>query len=290
MADTIKLFYDGFDADQMYDNANIRRDYTTFRTSIEARNPDTGEIIFKDLHNKVIIPGAGLIARKLFDIESDEVTPSYNEKIPTMVTPTNDDQPANHEELKTNATKDNHKVLLFCVGTDGCGTQNSQVFPVDYKKWIAPKDLVPFRYTLKSADISDDLRATYFGRTVINDEFVAYYFKRFDTEPVIVQQFVDGTTVTSDIYDSVKTEPAETYVELSLKITKADVRDYFSATVGIDQARINTISLCSAYPVKGDDDDFIYFKEIRPITKLNFPNEPFIDVTKGIDIIYHIYM
>lgn len=280
--DTIRTFYDGLDT-------HDKLGYNTFKTSIDVRNAETGEIIFKNLKNKVIIPGSGFIARKLFDISSEEITPSYNTAFGSaMYTPTADTAPTTID-AKTVATKDNHKVLLFCCGIDGCGTQNSQVYPVDYKKWIATENLIPFRYQLGSDDISDDLRESYFGRTEINDgEYIAYYFKRFEEVPTLVQQFIDGTPVNADIYNSVKTESAETYVEMNLKITKQDIRDYFVATVGIDEARINSISLCSAYPV--EENGYLYFKDIRPVTKLNFPNEQFIDVSKGIDIIYHIYM
>ena len=115
-------FYDGLDTrDQV--------EYTTFKTSIDIRNPETGEYIFKGLRNKVIIPGSGLIARKLFDVTNPEVTPSYNSVFGTgadaMYTPAADTVPS--ESIGSVATKANHKILLFCVGIDGCGDQNSQV-------------------------------------------------------------------------------------------------------------------------------------------------------------------
>lgn len=282
MTDKLMALYDGLDTvkDEVLH---------TFNTSIDIKNLETGEIIFKGLKNKVIIPGSGLIARKLFDISSDEVTKSYNEAFgDAMYTPTTDEYPTTIDPL-TLATKDDHKILLFCCGIDGCGTENSQVYPVDYRKWIAPEDLIPFRYQLGTNDITESLRETYFGRTEINDgEYLAYYFKRFEGSPVLVQQYIDGTPVDENVYTSAKLDSAETYVELNLKITKDDIRDYFVATVGIDEARINSISLLSAYPV--EEDGFLYFKDIRPLTKLNIPNEQLIDVTKGIEIIYHIYM
>lgn len=274
--------YDGLDAKD-------KVGFSTFKTSIDIRNLETGEIIFKGLKNKVIIPGSGLIARKLFDIGTEEVTPSYNEAFgDAMYTPATDEAPTTID-AKTLATVDNHKVLLFCVGIDGCGSENSQVYPVDYRKWIDPSNMIPFRYQLASNDISDELRETYFGRTEINGgEYLAYYFKRFEGTPTLVQQYIDGTPIDENVFVSEKLDSAETYVELNLKITKEDIRDYFIATVGIDEARINSISLCSAYPV--EEDGFLYFKDIHPMTKLNIPNESLIDITKGIEIIYHIYM
>lgn len=277
--------YDGLDATD-------KLNYSTFKTSVDVLNAETGEIIFKGLKNKVIIPGSGLIARKLFDVTTEEITPSYNEVFgESMYTPATDEAP-DSTELETVATKDNHKVLLFCCGIDGCGTQNSQVYPVDYRKWIAPEDLVPFRCVPTDNDINDELRKSYFGRTEVEikgNKYIAYYFKRFQSVPTLVQQFIDGTPVTKDIYDAESDTAAESYVEMNLKITTQDIRDFFAASTGMDDARINSISLCSAYPVT-DVDGYTYFKDIRPVTKLNFPNEQFIDASKGIDIIYHIYM
>ena len=280
--DKIKLLYDGL-------SVNDKEILHTFNTSIDIKCIETGEYIFKGLKNKVIIPGSGLIARKLFDISTDEITKSYNEAFgDAMYTPATDEYPTSIDPV-TLATKDDHKILLFCCGIDGCGTENSQVYPVDYRKWIAPEDLIPFRYQLGTNDIADALRETYFGRTAINNgEYLAYYFKRFEGTPILVQQYIDGTPVDANVYTSAKLDSAETYVELNLKITKDDIRDYFVATVGIDEAKINSISLLSAYPV--EENGFLYFKEIRPLTKLNIPNEQLIDVTKGIEIIYHIYM
>lgn len=285
MNDKRLVMYDGTNTN---DNISINNSgYTAFNTSIDIKCIETGEVIFKGLKNKVILPGSGLIARKLFDIETPEITPSYNEAFGTaMYTPETDAVP---DLPNTSATKSNHKVLLFCCGTDGCGTENSQVYPVDYRKWIRPEDMVPFRFQVENNDLSDDLRQSYFGRTTIDGGYLAYYFKRFEREVKFVQQYVDGTPVDGNVYDAVTNTEAETYVELSLRITKEDIRDYFIATTGIDEAKINSISLCSGYPVQ-DSDGYMYFKEIRPLTKLNIPNEQLIDTTKGIEIIYHIYM
>ena len=72
-----------------------------------------------------------------------------------------------------------------------------------------------------------------------------------------------------------------------MSVLRSYCRDYFIATTGINDARINTISLLTAIPktVNG----FTYYQNIRPLTKLNFPNEELIDLTKGIDFIYQIF-
>ena len=254
------------------------------KTNIDIRDHETGKIIFKGLKNKVIVSGSGLIARYLFDVDADEITPTYDSKLGIEIP---EGEETHELDWGTNATREHPKVLLFCIGRDGCGTEDSQVFPVDYTKWIAPDSLVPFRYQLAANDLSNDLRESYFGRVPTGD-YIAYYFKRFDGTIAFNQKYIDGTPIDEFVYESQKKDSAETYVELTLKITKEDVRDYFNATVGIDSAKINTVSLCYASPV--EIDGRLYFRDIRPLTKLNIPNEPLIDITKGIDIIYQVYM
>ena len=74
---------------------------------------------------------------------------------------------------------------------------------------------------------------------------------------------------------------------MSLRITKEDFRDYFKATTGINDAKVNSLSLCTAWYT--EDGGYKYYQDIRPFTQLNIPNESLIDLTKGIDITYHIY-
>lgn len=275
--DKNKILYDGI----------VANDFTAFDTSIDIKNLETGEVIFKGLKNKVIISGSSVIARKLFDISSTDPIPTYNTGITGLYTPNTEIQPGSVGIGSTSATKDNPKVLLFCCGVDGCGSENSQVYPVDYKKWIDPEALVPFRYQSSDEDLSDELRQKYFGRT-INGGYISYYFKTFESTPTFTQRYMDGTQIDSTVFSSAKNDSAETFVEVNMTITKEDMRDFFIATTGIDRARINCISLCTAYPVT--ENGYIYYKDIRPLTRLNFPNEQLIDLSKGIEISYHIYM
>lgn len=278
MSNVVKrVLFDGIGQDCITDKATIN---SNFKTDILIRSLDTGKVIAKSLHNKVILPGAGFIARSLFDIDVAEVTPSYNDALGITV-------PTGTVEVPdfTSATADQPKVLLFCLGTNGCGTEGSQVFTVDYNSWITPDTLVPFRYPLTTNDLNDDLKQSYVGR-VEDGEYAAYYFKRFSSGPTLVQQYIDGTPIEGNVLESGL--DVETYVEMILTITKDDCREFFVATTGIDEARFNSISLCSAYCTIVDG--IPYFQDIHPLTRLNIPNEYLIDVTKGVEIIYHVYM
>lgn len=269
------------------------RDASTLKTSIDIRCLETGEVIFKGLKNKVVVAGSGLIAHSLFDIESGEITPSYDNKIPGFIS-INDPAPSSSPISETSATKANPKVVLFCCGIDGCGTENSQIYPVDYTSWISPENLIPFRFVPKNNDtiIGTDNK-TYFGRTNDPDgEHAAYYFKAFSSTIKLIQQYATGDAINSDVYANNTVKTGESYIEISLKITKDELREYFknSNNSSLGSARINTISLCYGYPTISEDDGCIYFRDIRPFTKLNFPNQSLIDETMGIEIIYHIYM
>ena len=266
--DTTKVMYDGIRA----------HDSSTFDTSIDIKNLETGEVIFKGLKNKVIISGSSTIARKLFEINTDDPIPSYN-KILNLY-------PYN-PVYGDPAVSVDPKVLLFCCGTDGCGSENSQVYPVDYTKCIHLNSIIPFRCQPSDNDLSAELRKKYFGRKVDGD-YIYYYFKTFENPPKLTQRYMDGTPIGSDVFTSSKTSSAETFIEINMKITKDDMRDYFYKSGTGDRARINCLSLCTACPV--EENGQIYYVNIRPLTKLNFPNESLIDISKGIEISYHIYM
>lgn len=266
----------------LYDNKIMTKEDTCGfrRTSIEIKNHATGETIFRDLHNKVIVSGSAFTAAKHFNISPAALTPSYNNVLGL-------DNTVN-EAFGEPGIRREEQVFLFAVGTDGCGQIDSQVYEVDYTKWIPTESLVPFRYQLNTNDLTNLQREKYFGRkTMDSSNRIAYYFKAFENDPVFKQQYVDGTPIDENIYLATRTDEVESYVELNLAVTKEDCRDFFKATTGMNDAKVNTISLLTAW--QKEIDGFIYYQDIRPLTKLNFPNETLIDESKGLDIIYHIY-
>lgn len=240
-------------------------------------NPITGKVIFEKW-NKVIISGSAFTAAKHFKgLKIPVKTPTYNQALDldntVSITP--------QEEADCS-------VCLFALGTDGCGPEQSQIYDVDYTKWIQPESLVPFRYQIGDNDLGVDLRNLYFGRKEISAaDRIAYYFKAFDSEPVYKSQYVDGTPIDEYVYSSANTMNAESYVELQMSVTKHDCRDIFINTTGINTAKINSISLLTAYPKIIDGNT--YYQSIRPLTKLNFSSIPLIDLDTGVDITYQLY-
>lgn len=253
---------------------SIENNSGRMRGEVLLTNPATGKTIFRS--NKITIAGSILTATSLFDVESPVITPSYNTALGL------------DNSVSTSIPEAASKVVLFAVGTDGCGSESSQVYDVDYTKWISPEALVPFRYQPVTNDLSEDMRNIYFGRKSIPESgFIAYYFKKFDQDPDFKVQYVDGTPIDNNIYTSSNDTEAEAFVELIFSITKEDCRDYFLETTGITTANISSISLLSAWAK--DIDGYTYYQDIRPLTKFNMPKEPLQDLSKGLNIVYHIY-
>ena len=248
------------------------------KTNVKVYSHETGELVFEG-SNKVLVAGSAFTAAKHFNITPSIWTPSYNQvlKLDNTV-----DEPYDGEGIRPD-----EKIQLFCVGIGGCGIEQSQVYPVDYTKWISPEELVPFRYQNEDNDLGASMRELYFGRQTLANGFIAYNFKAFDSKPVFKQQYTDGTPIDENIYISERTDDVESFVEIKMSVTKDDCRDFFKETTGINTAQISSISLLEAW-VK-EIDGYKYYQDVKPITRYNFSNESLIDLTKGIDIIYDIY-
>lgn len=248
-------------------------------TRIVITDHDSGEIL-GDYHNKVVITGSILSAMKAFGIDTPVILPDYNRELGLENT-------LNYEEV---LPKNSPVVCLFCIGDSGCGTSPKDVFTAKYTDRIAPEnDIMPFRYVDLNNDLNADLRKYYFGRKVLKEEKkAAYYFKTFDTVPQLHLRYTDGTQINDEMYNIDTTQAAECYVETRLRITRLDFRDYMEQVLGWDNARISTLSLCYAWY---DDtiDEYRWYQQIYPYSKLNFYTEWLVDLTKAIDFNYQIF-
>lgn len=243
-------------------------------TKIIFKDHDTGEILHEE-HNKVLITGGQCVACKLYGIDATVDFPNYNEEFGLENTHNYDlVQPMNEPIL-----------CLFCVGQGGCGTVPNDVFTVRYTERIEPKDMIPFRYCDDEHDINSDIRRQYHGRYRDEDGMIRYMFKSFDTEPQLHLRYLDGTEITEDMYAIDSTQQAECYVETRLRITRLDFRDYFDKVLGWGDANISTLSLLYAW-YDATIDDYVWYQQILPFSKLNFPTEWLVDLTKSIDITY----
>jgi hypothetical protein len=96
------------------------------------------------------------------------------------------------------------------------------------------------------------------------------------------------------------THETEFYTELKLSITTTELREWFLITdndnvnpdnTPLSSAIVDSLSLCQATPIYNKDDYTkpVAFKNITPMTKLNFYSENIGDLDKGIDIVYQLY-
>ena len=281
-------------------------------------NDETGEEIWEPLHNKTVIAGSALTAMKLFGLNSKvlENTPNYDTalgldygyqagSVPTI----NVINETTGDPLGSVTDESQRVICGFCVGQGGAGLDISDVFDVEYCSWIEPDMLVPFRYPLTSEDNVPELY--YKGKRIKipwkeGNTRNAYYFKEFSNTPQLKQSYVNtiGSFANSINADTVYTNSieakAQSFVELHLKITKDDCREFFIATKGLETAKINQLSLVSGWrktvPVKKPNisgntvtESFEYMQDVRPFSLLNIPNEVLSDLSKSISMIYTLY-
>jgi hypothetical protein len=112
--------------------------------------------------------------------------------------------------------------------------------------------------------------------------------------------FSDSVSSSTVYNKSTSADKAQSYVELHLKITKDDCREFFITHKGIENAKINQISLVSAWTKTVDvtkldstgnlkSGSYEYFQDIRPFSIVNIPNEIISNLEKSLSIIYTLY-
>jgi hypothetical protein len=242
---------------------------------IDKRN---GEIVVDD-YNKAMLSASEYMALHLFQTEGDSfITPTYNSQLELDNTQSNSD----------NDMGLNYITCLFCMGTSGCNRGSRIKNEVSNKLWIAPDDMVPFRYQPIGDDLDDSLRSIYNGRKTMDDRgFIAYYFKKFDSDPIVSKLYDDGTPWTSSVYDDQTPLGARVKVGLTATVDEEDGRDWFDNTTGINDGVFNTISLLLAWP--SEIDGYTYYQDVRPLTRLNFPDRSLSEIGASWSIKYDLY-
>lgn len=247
-------------------------------TLVTIQDKRTGEIVFKG-KNRTMISGSEFMAYHTFRLNGFTfTTPNYNTQIGL-------DHTVSGSQNDLGA---NYLTQVFCVGTSGCNRESAIWYPVSNKKWIAPSELVPFQYVPYDKDLTPLQRETYFGRkSIASVLYYAYYFKKFDSNPIYKKQYEDGTPWNAAIFEDNSEANAQMSVTTTMTITKDDCRDYFINTTGINDGRFNCLSLCLAWTDVFDG--FTYYQDIRPLTRINFPNKFLNDLTSEWLVTYHIY-
>lgn len=246
------------------------------RTRIQGFD-DFGNLLF-ETENQIVLGGALFILEKVFGVESPLYV-DYLNNIMGVAT----DEPI--DEIYPQDTI----VTLFGVGTGGCGDSIRSVKDVKfYEREIF--DMIPFRVT--DEELTPAEQKKYWFKKDMNGK-TAFYLKKFEQNPEIkvlwkdAEGDEDGSEVESDVHTTQRTEPIETFVEMVLKISKKDIREYFELHGDIEQTRVNSIGLftgCLRTLPDGTED----FKQVKLFSKLNIPNE-MLTLAKDLTLVYRIY-
>lgn len=259
------------------------------RTRIVISDHNTGEVL-QTVENKILVPGSQSTACKQFGLEMIVPFPTYNQELGLE----NSLEPYSVQPYNEPIT------CLWCAGRSGFLTSPNEILVTSTTDRIEPvNDIIPFRYVTEDTDLEKDQRANYFGRKVMDDGHIAYYFKSFDTEPQLHIRYLDGTEVTNKMYSIDSSQQVEVYVEMRLAVNRIDFRDYFDQVLGWDNADISTISLLTAWYdgtiVENPDDAedahirYKWYQDIIPFSKFNFRAEDLTDLTRALDFNYQVF-
>lgn len=252
-----------------------------------------GEKLF-ETENMIVLGGSLFTLEKLFGIKSS-LKVAYLNDIMGIATDSMGGEIINDSTHPV----ENDTVCLFGVGIGGAGESITDVKDVHYyDREIF--DMIPLRQT--ADELTTEEAAKYWFKKPINVDGISktqYYLKTFDSVKTHVlwrdssDDSEDGSEVTGDVHTTTSNIPIETFVEMILKISKKDIREYFDDNGNIESARINSIGLFSGIkagigsPVNGVYPDLDY-KRVKLFSKLNINNE-MLNLSKDLTIAYRIY-
>lgn len=166
-------------------------------------------------------------------------------------------------------------IALFGAGTGGSGLSFGSIVEKDIKRRDVP-DLIPLRVT--DTLTGDDADKYYFKKNN-GDGTYSWYLKEFSVDPVIktcwkdsADDEEDGTEVTSEIYNSERSEGLQTFAEFVLDFNTKDVREYYESIGSLDSARYNSIGLYIGEKVELPNGETDYVN-VRLFSYLNIDNK-----------------
>ena len=237
-----------------------------------------GEEVIRRQHNKVVVGGAVNLLKHMFGATTELSTDTLNKLM-------------NIGLDATALPNETPSVCLFNIGIGGCGASYAdKKVTLDQENVV--KQIVPFRIVDTPTDINEENK--YFFHKVMENGKHAYYLKAFESTPTIHSLFKDGidgndgTELVGNPASYDRTDGVETFVEIILRITAQDLREYFAIYDDPDYPRFNTIGLCMAKKGKTPDGATEYV-DVNQFSVLNFSNE-MLHFDKDLSIIYRVYM
>lgn len=259
-----------------------------------------GEKLF-EAHNMIVLGGSLFTLEKVFGIPA-----ALNGGFLTDNT--------YHSPVNDNTSSDGYikdtTVCLFGVGTGGADNTITNVHDVrNYEQHL--RNFIPFRVVANGLTDPADKEKYFYKKEITSAGVtkIAYYLKTFESTPSINVYVVDAenlegvnnqlqqsewdawstTALSATDQDVRREEDLRTVIELTLKITTDDLREYFIDNDQIEQTRFNTFGLFTGCPVYDTDGVTVLdYKNVRLFSKLNIPNEMLV-LNKDLTILYRIY-
>lgn len=292
--------------DTMKDSINDKKPKSMYHTEVECTN-EFGEVLFKK-SNIILLGGRRFTLEKLFNITPKDTGRLTLNKILADLK----GQSAIAEESYDQEFTSKHGagprkeqcVCLFGVGNGGSAMEfGSLANPVAKESNLY--NILPMRYV--EEEHKDDVEETrkyymHFVNTLADgSKRHAYYLKKFEETPTIklvVDNGVEYSPVNADNNPNygnstnsyVLTDDVDAYIEIKLKISSDDIREYFDETEGIESSRINELALYFGYPASDDTDVWVDYIGVEAFSKLTFNNEPLTEESKELNIVYRIYI
>lgn len=239
-----------------------------------------GEQVIRPQHNKIVVGGAIQLLAALFGATSDLNISTLNSLMGI-----------GENVVAPEGTLP--QVALFNIGLGGCGSSYSDDMPALDQTNIVPK-MIPFRIVDSLEDIEDPTKY-WFAKQLENGK-TAYYLKKFESTPKIHTLLkdadssdADGTEISGNPADYDRKEGMESFVEVILRITSKDLREYFEIYDNPQYPRFNSIGLCLGKLGTIPDTGAQEYKDVIQFSVLNFSNE-MLHFDKDLSIIYRVYV
>lgn len=262
-------------------------------------------------HNIVPIGGVSYAFEKIFGVPEKQIV------VPTMYEEngigTANSMPSTETYMSPDRTvsvlyRAGHFVQLFGVGITGTAENDVTIYHPDYREkginlskvnadgLTVTGTMLPFRYTAETLNSKE--RRQYFGKKKDEKGFTGYYLKRFEGDAVIKHIWKTGEDVedetlvsSSDVWENISgLNAVESFVEIFLKVSKKDVKEWFIDLEQEDRTRINTIALFNGEFIKDETNaaDFGDYRDVKLFSKLCI-NPEYLNLSKDLNIIYRVY-
>lgn len=188
----------------------------------------------------------------------------------------------------SSATIPQEIVCGIMVGNGGAGDTYNTVNKVRRSNRMVP-GVVPFRVVPVTNDLNPTERAKYILRQQ-RGEYVYYYGKRFDTDPIMTIAYEDGTVVPTNVGDTDNNKFIKVYTTYRATVSQKDIREYFKITQGSTmRSLVNSVGLITGYPGMSVDSNPEFFN-VRGMTTLNMENQELKDSESTITFIYRVFI